>query len=129
MTINIDKLTEAELIDLNHRICERFCFLFIVTLCLILPGCVMPSRDFLAVWTQQTAPPTDLPAPDGFAVTPSQAYSVVRDAHALSLKHVWHIYADSQYYYVHDIFLSDSPRRAFTQGVLIDGQTGEIVRR
>lgn len=45
------------------------------------------------------------------------------------MKHDWHIYADSQYYYVHDTFLGDNPRRAFDLGVRVDGQSGEIVRR
>ncbi len=103
--------------------------LSISTLCLVLLGCATPSRDVRAVWTQPTAPPSDLPAPDGFTVSPSRAYSAVWDSRALSLKHVWHIYADSRYYYVHDTFLGDSPRRALAQGVRIDGQTGEIVRR
>ena len=74
-------------------------------------------------------PPADLPPPSGFTVTPAQAVSAARESGSLSLKHVWHVYADSGYYYVHDTFLGDSPRRAFVQGVRVDGKTGEIVRR
>jgi len=103
--------------------------LFIATLCLFLSGCAMQPRDVQAVWMQSGAPPADLPAPAGFAVSPSQAYSTVWDSRRLSLKHVWHIYADSRYYYVHDIFLGDSPGWALALGVRVDGQTGKIAKR
>lgn len=96
---------------------------------LVVVGCTAVPRDLQAVWKEKAPPPSDLAASAGFAITPSKAYSVVFDLRALSLKHVWHIYADSRYYYVHDAFLGDSPRRAYAQGVRIDGQTGEIVRR
>jgi len=82
-----------------------------------------------AVWTQPIKPPSDLPAPPGFLITPAQAYSAAWDARALSLKHTWYVYADSRYYYVHDIFLGATPHRAYVQGVRIDGQTREIVKR
>ena len=103
--------------------------LSIVTLCLVVAGCTTLPSDVRAVWTEKTPPPADLAAPAGFGITPAKAYSVVFDSRALSLKHIWYVYADSRYYYVHDTFLGDSPRRAFAQGVRIDGQTGEIVRR
>ena len=54
---------------------------------------------------------------------------MARQSGALSLKHVWHVYADSGCYYVHDTFLGDGPSQAFAQGVQIDGRTGEIVKR
>lgn len=98
--------------------------------CLTLGGCVSPPREFRAVWTQIGWPPSDLPAPSGFSVTPAQAFSIIaRTPWTLSLKHDWDIYADSRYYYVHDTFLSDSQRRAFKQGVRVDGRTGKIVNR
>ena len=103
--------------------------LSISIVCLVLVGCATASREVRAVWTQPTSPPADLPSPSGFTVTPAQAVSVARESRALSVKHVWHVYADSGYYYVHDTFLGDGPRRAFAQGVRIDGRTGEIVRR
>jgi hypothetical protein len=103
--------------------------LTISVLCPTLLGCTATSREVHAVWTQPTLPPADLPPPSGFTVTPAQAISAARQSGALSLKHVWHIYSDSGYYYVHDTFLGDGPRRAFTQGVRVDGKTGEIVRR
>jgi hypothetical protein len=98
-------------------------------LCLALVGCATTSRDVHAVWAQPTLPPADLSPPSGFTITPAQAVSVALESGALSLKHVWHVYSDSGYYYVHDTFLGDSPRRAYAQGVRIDGRTGEIVRR
>jgi hypothetical protein len=103
--------------------------LSISVLCLALLGCATSSHDIRAVWTQPTLPPANLPPPSGFTVTPAQAASAVRKSGALSLKHVWHVYADSGYYYVQDTFLGDGPHRAFAQGVRIDGRTGEIVRR
>jgi hypothetical protein len=113
--------------------CERWArmrtLLSILMLCMVAAGCTTVPRDLHAVWTETTPPPADLAAPGGFAITPSKAYSVVFDSRALSLKHVWQIYADSHYYYVHDTFLGDSRHRAFAQGVRIDGQTGEVVRR
>src|SRR5688572_17004686 len=95
----------------------------ISALCLALVGCTTTSRDVRAVWTQPTPPTADLPAPPGFSVTPAQAFTTVRESGAISLKHAWHVYADSGYYYVHDTFLGDGPRRAFAQGVRIDGRT------
>ncbi|HPY31464.1 MAG TPA: hypothetical protein PLT00_13705 [Verrucomicrobiota bacterium] len=96
---------------------------------LLVAGCATVPSDFRSVWTDVTPPPTGLPAPAGFAVTPAEAYAVVFDSRRLSLKHVWHIYADSHDYYVHDAFLGASPRRAFTQGVRVDGRTAEVVPR
>lgn len=108
---------------------QMYTLIFLFTLCVFLLGCAAPIRDVSAVWTQPTAPPTDLPPPYGFTVSPLQAYSAIWDSRALSMKHVCHIYADSRYYYIHDTFLGDSPRRALAQGVRIDGQTGEIAGR
>lgn len=101
----------------------------ISALSLLLVACATTPTNMRTVWTESTKPPSDLPAAFGFVATPAQAYSAVWDARALSLKHVWHIYADTQYYYVHDTFLGDSPRRAYVQGVRIDGRTGQIVKR
>lgn len=103
--------------------------LWIVALCLMLGGCATVPRDVRAVWTEKAPPPVDLAAPAGFSVTPVRAYFVVLDSRSLSMKHAWHVYADSRYYYVHDTFLGDSPGRAYAQGVRVDGQTGEIVGR
>jgi hypothetical protein len=80
--------------------------------------------------TRRTHFPPDLPAPSGFSVTPAQAGSIITQTPwTLSLKHDCQIYADSCYYYVRDTFFNDGQRRAFTQGVRVDGKTGEIVRR
>ncbi len=98
-------------------------------ICLAFAGCAQPPQDFRAVWTQASLPPAGLQKPVGFKVTPRQACETIAESNSLPLKHVWHIYADSQYYYVHDTFLSDGARRAHKQGVRIDGRTGELVRR
>jgi hypothetical protein len=102
----------------------------IALLCLAV-GCAYLSpipRGFHAVWTQETEPPTDLAPPAGFTVTPRQAYDMIREANMLSLKHVWHLYADSRYYYIHDVFLGSSAKLVRAEGVRINGQTGEIAR-
>lgn len=103
--------------------------LSIPILCLVLLGCATTPQEVRAIWAKPTSPPSDLPAPVGFTVTPAQAFEIARESKMISLKHVWHVYADSAYYYVHDTFLGDSPHRAYAQGVRIDGRTGEIVRR
>ena len=95
----------------------------------MLLGCATTPREIRAVWTQPTPPPGDLPAPPGFTVTPAQAFKVARDSDMISLKHHWHLYADARYYYVHDVFLGSSVRRAYDQGVRINGRTGQIERR
>jgi hypothetical protein len=104
-------------------------FFLISALCFVLAGCSTTPREMRAVWTQRTPPPIHLPAPAGFTVTPARAYARAYESDMISLKHDWYIYADSRYYYVHDVYLGSSVRRAFNQGVRIDGQTGEIVRR
>ncbi len=91
--------------------------------------CSPAPSDLEAVWTEGMRPPPDLATPAGFAISPSEAYSVAWDSRALSWKHIWHIYADSRFYYVHDIFLGDSPRRVFVQGLRIDGRIGGIANR
>ncbi len=59
-----------------------------------------------------------------------EAFEIVRNKPwALSLKHIWHIYADAKYYYVHDSFLGSNSSLAKRHGVIIDGQTGEILNR
>lgn len=98
----------------------------LLAFCLL--GCA-PIQDIHPVWTKPSTPPLDMPAPEGFTITPAQAYSVVWDARALSLKHNWDIYSDSRYYYVLDTFLGSGPQRAFKQGIRVDGRTGEIVAR
>ena len=125
-TTNRDRLQSLRATQILGHMRTLLC---ISTLCLVLVGCATASRDVRAVWIQPTLPPADLLPPSGFTVTPAQAISAARKSGALSPKHVWHVYSDSDYYYLHDAFLGDSPRRAYAQGVRIDGRTGEIVRR
>jgi hypothetical protein len=70
-----------------------------------------------------------MPAPAGFTVAPTEAFSIALHSGIVSQMHLYHIYADSGYYYVLDIFHGDSARRAYAQGVRIDGQTGAIEMR
>lgn len=78
------------------------------------------------VWTKEGKPSPNLEPLAGFIITPAQAHEKVWEARKLSLKHNWHIYADDQYYYVHDAFLGGKGRRAYKYGVKVDGKTGEI---
>ena len=107
--------------------------LFLLTICIVAGWLVFAKvktpPGVTAVWQESTPISVDLPTPAGFSVTPAQAYSIVKDAKALSLKHIWHIYADAQFYYVIDTFLSDSPQTVFVNGVRVHGQMGEIVAR
>ena len=96
---------------------------------LVMAGCATAPKDVRAVWTEPTPPSADVAVPAGFTITPTQAFAAARESGMISLKHVWHIYADTEYYYVHDTFLGDSPRLAYLQGVRIDGQTGQVAKR
>lgn len=103
-------------------------------LCLLLgwfPGCAHHSRNIHSVWQGGIVPKpaATLPAPAGFSITPAQAHAIVWESRMLSLKHHWHLYADTQYYYMLDTFLGDSPRKAYRVGVRIDGKPGEIAKR
>lgn len=104
-------------------------FFSALSLCLVLVGCSTTVPKMRVLWTQSTPPPVELPAPAGFRVTPAQAYARACQSDMISLKHGWHIYADSRYYYVLDIYWGSSVQRANNQGVRIDGQTGAIVQR
>ncbi len=66
-------------------------------------------------------------APEGFTITPAQAYAQVFATKSLSLKHTWHIYADADCYYVYDTFLGTGERKAY-QGVKVSGKSGVIER-
>ena len=102
---------------------------FIALLCAALSACQTVPQDLKPVWTQTGKPAAGATAPHSLKVTPSEAFEIARESRGLSWKHHWHLYADSKYYYVHDIFLGDGPRRAFRQGLRIDGKTGEIQSR
>lgn len=105
-------------------------FLLIVfAFLLVVSACTKHLPNVKPVWVESTPPPESLPTPVGFSVLPLQAYTAVKVAKLLSLKHIWHIYADTQYYYVHDTFLGGNARKAFANGVRIDGKTGNIVYR
>jgi len=99
-----------------------------VFLCLLLMGCSSIPREFHVVWSKPLAPPADLATPAGFSVTPAQAYSQVLATKNLSLKHIWHVYADADYYYVYDTFQGTGQRRAYNQGIKVDGKNGVIAR-
>lgn len=101
----------------------------ILLLCIGISACcaTIPS-DFRSVWTQSGSPPENLPTPSGFSISPAEAFRIAQESRRLSLKHVWHLYSDSDFYYIHDTFLGDGSRRAFTQGLRINGRSGTIIQ-
>jgi hypothetical protein len=102
-----------------HRL---FPFIFAL---LIVTGCASGPQP---IWNGDASTPlTSLPTPSGFSVTPAQAEATARASRQLPLKVVYHVYADSQFYYVCDGFLGSSRRAAVRRGLKIDGQTGQIV--
>src|SRR5438045_2057292 len=101
----------------------------VILVCGWAAGCAKTHEQVRALWTKDTAPPADMSAPVGFTVKPAQALTIARESRALSLKHVWHVYAGSRYYYIHDAFWGSRARLAYLQGLRVDGQTGEIIPR
>jgi len=83
-------------------------------------------NDVHPVWKERGAPSASVLAPRGFNITPSQAYAAARAARRLEEKHIWHLYADSNYYYVHDSFLGSNSALARRFGVRINGRTGAV---
>lgn len=75
------------------------------------------------IWVEDAQVPKDLTTPEGFSISPHEAYQVVLNARRLSLKHYWHIYADDSNYYIQDAFLGSRPVKG---GVIVDGRTGVI---
>jgi hypothetical protein len=93
-----------------------------------LVGC-QPDKMIL-VWDKATPPTAEIQAPAGFVVSPLEAYETVRQKPwSLSLKHIWHIYADEKNYYIIDSFLGSNPKKAIKTGVIVDGQSGKIKER
>ena len=104
-----------------HRILPFVVVLFFVV------GCSSSPR---VVWKGGSgSPPALLPTPPGFSVTPAQAEAAARASRRLPVKVVYHVYADSQFYYVCDGFFGSSRRAAVKQGLQIDGRTGQMVPR
>ena len=104
--------------------------LILATLLIIgITSCTSIKHDIQPVWKKAGKPPKNLITPEGFYITPVEAVNAAQKSKLLSLKHIWHVYADSQFYYIHDIFLGSSPQRAYKQGLRIDGKSGEIKRQ
>ncbi len=89
-------------------------------------GCAVTRPATRPVWKHPGRPPSELAAPAAFIITPAQAYDKVWASRRLSLKHVWHLYADATHYYVLDSFLGSSPVQARLKGVRVDGRTGRL---
>jgi hypothetical protein len=105
-------------------------FLLALLFTAVVAGCAISGSESVSpVWTERGAPSSAVALPPGFRISPARAYAIARESRRISLKHIWHIYADSRFYYVHDTFLGSGPRQARATGLRIDGQTGEIVPR
>jgi len=88
-------------------------------------GCQTPrlqSSDVHPVWTQSAPPPATLPAPNGFAITPLEAYQEV----ALHGQ-VWHVYADESNYYLLHVTSDSNGILALKKGTRLSGDTGLIL--
>ena len=95
-------------------------------------GCISVRSHFDDVhplWVKSDIRPENLTSPNDFKISPKQACDIVRKEFALSLKHIWHIYYDSDYYYIHDSFLGSNSARAKRYGARVDGNTGKIEKR
>ena len=91
-------------------------------LVLFFAGCTSKINP---VWTGKENVPETHPTPAGFKISPYEANQIVWKERRLSLKHIWHIYADETNYYVVDSFLKSNTRNA-ESGIIVDGQTGRI---
>ena len=81
----------------------------------------------IEVWKTAGWPPAEMAAPEGFRVTPREAYRVVAESHRLSLKHKWVCFRDRNYYYIADAFGEDGrAKTAAKQGVRVNGMSGAI---
>jgi hypothetical protein len=79
------------------------------------------------VWTKQGWPPPETPTPNGFKVSPSEAFKVVAESKKLSLKHRWICFRDDKHYYIADVFgKSADAKTAAKYGVKVNGATGVI---
>jgi len=83
--------------------------------------------EIVEVWTKKGWPPEDYPTPNGFRISPFQAFRAVAQSKRLSLKHNWFCFRDSQFYYIADSFeKSISAKNAVKHGIRIDGDTGQL---
>jgi hypothetical protein len=100
--------------------------LLAISIIALLTGCA--SNLYLV--SDQPGSPINATTPSGFTVSPIQAYEIVKkEPWGLSLKHIWHIYADKQNYYIIDSFLGSNRLKALKTGIVVDGQTGKIKKR
>lgn len=110
--------------NLDQR--KRFLWLTVVCLSLTFASCstrlkrVYPARNGMENLES-------LKTPQGFAITPWEADQMVRSSRRLSLKHVYHLYADDRYYYVLDGYLGSNSFKAISGGIKMDGQSGRIL--
>jgi hypothetical protein len=105
--------------------------IYTLLLSLILVGCATPT-DFHPVWMERTPPSVNTVTPVGFKTTPFEAYQRLHyydNTYADSSKHIWHIYADTNFYYFVDIVSHPDPssRFAFVHGIKIDGHTDLLI--
>ncbi len=76
---------------------KHLLILFAATL--IITGC-QPDKVKL-VW-DTSGEAVGITTLTGFAISPVEAYAKVVESRRLSLKHIWHVYADDENYYIMD---------------------------
>jgi hypothetical protein len=81
------------------------------------------------LWDEYEEPPSSLAAPEGFTITPAQAYQIV--THGDPQKFAWYVYADQTNYYLvkHAPLLIPTSGYARKYGAQVDGRSGLCLQR
>lgn len=102
--------------------------LSVLVFCLVFTGCTSVRScfdDVHCVWNGGSGSvPKTTPAPSGFEISPATAHMITEQHYGPRIN-VWHIYADSENYYVIDGFFGSNSARAIHDGLIINGSTGE----
>lgn len=102
---------------------------------LVFPSTMMNANEhndkalggIVQVWIKKGWPPEKHQTPQGFHVSPFQAFTAVAKSKKLSLKHHWVCYRDDKFYYIADTFgKTIDASNVVKQGIRINGQTGKI---
>lgn len=107
--------------------------IFVATVSMPLASCVSGPVSSLfdrthKVWDEIGRPPEDLPTPNGFTVTPAQAYAIVVGDRLQ--KFHWSIYADRTGYFLarENPLLVMTSTYARKYGTQLDGTTGKCLK-
>jgi hypothetical protein len=110
----------------SHRLQPWAGFTAALIIALASNGCGTAKHDLEQVWIGE-APPTSMAAPDGFMVSPYDAYRAVVDSRRISQKHRWAFFRDDEHYYVMDTFTTKgTAKNAQRLGVRVNGRSGQV---